>query len=316
MPRVICRATATYDAYHAPPALVRFCGLGLSDSRGGLVFERNCAACHRSNNGTRAPVPDVLRQMSRDSLVRALESGKTKTQGDQLTPSERAAVIEYLASRTGSAPQQRAAQCPPKPMSVVDDPGWNSWGVDNSNSRFQPLSAGGLDRAAVPKLKLAWAFGFPGASSTYGQATVLGGRVFVGSEDGTVYSLDAKTGCVYWTFKAPATVKTAVFIAPDGLSVFFGDTAGNIYALDPATGSLHWKAAVDSHPAARITGSPVLFKDRLYVPVSSGEEGAAVDPKYPCCSFRGSLVTLDARTGKQIWKTYTIPDAPKPSRRS
>src|SRR5439155_22579351 len=91
--------------------------------------------------------------------------------------------------------------------------------------------------------------------------------------------------------------------------------SGKLYAIDPTSRSLHWKTTIDSHPAARITGSPVLFKDRLYVPVSSGEEGAALDPKYPCCSFRGSVVALDARSGKQIWKTYTIPDAPKPTGR-
>jgi polyvinyl alcohol dehydrogenase (cytochrome) len=236
-----------------------------------------------------------------------------KGPGDLLSPADRVAVAQYLGAPSDPPPQQRVGICAPKLMSVVDDPGWNAWGVDTSNSRFQPVSAGGLDRDSVPKLKLKWAFGFAGASSTFGQPTVLGGRVFVGSEDGSVYSLDAKTGCSYWVYKAPNTVKTAIFIAPDGHSIYFGDTNGNVYALEPTSGSLLWKTAVDSHPAARITGSPLLLNGRLYVPVSSGEEGAAMDPKYPCCTFRGSLVALDARTGKQIWKAYTIPDAAKPT---
>ncbi len=133
----------------------------------------------------------------------------------------------------------------------------------------------------------------------------------MGSEDGTVYSLDAKTGCIYWTFKAPFTVKTAVISGFGGRIVYFGDVGGNVYAADASTGKLTWKAHVDPHPAARITGSPAYYSGRLYIPVSSGEEGAAIDPKYPCCSFRGSLVALNALTGKQVWKTYTIPDVPQ-----
>jgi polyvinyl alcohol dehydrogenase (cytochrome) len=282
---------------------------------GSAIFERSCAGCHRPDSGTRAPLPEVLRQMSRDSVLRALVSGKMKFQGDSLSEAERAALVTYLAAPNDPVTQPHPVGCAPKPMQVVDDPGWNGWGVDASNSRFQPVSAGGLDRGSVPKLKLRWAFAFPGASSTFGQPTVLGGRVFVGSEDGTVYSLDARTGCTYWVYKALTTVKTAVFIAQDGHSIYFGDTGGNVYALDATSGSLLWRTAVDPHPAARITGSPLLLNDRLYVPVSSGEEGAATDPRYPCCTFRGSVVALEARTGRQIWKTYTIPDLPKPTGR-
>jgi polyvinyl alcohol dehydrogenase (cytochrome) len=195
-------------------------------------------------------------------------------------------------------------------MSVVDDPGWNAWGVDNSNSRFQPLSAGGLDRAAVPMA--------PGTLERADLAAILQDalehqallamRVIAIEVRPAEIGVRRVAGCVYWTFKAPATVKTAVFIAPDGLSVFFGDTAGNIYALDPATGSLHWKAAVDSHPAARITGSPVLFKDRLYVPVSR-EEGAAIDPKYPVAPS-GAVSWRGCSQRNRDLETYTIPDAP------
>ena len=60
----------------------------------------------------------------------------------------------------------------------------------------------------------------------------------------------------------------------------------------------------------------MLSGSRLYVPISSGEEGAAADPHYPCCTFRGSLVALDVNTGKQIWKTYTISELPQPTGKS
>jgi polyvinyl alcohol dehydrogenase (cytochrome) len=77
-----------------------------------------------------------------------------------------------------------------------------------------------------------------------------------------------------------------------------------------------WKVRVESHPSARLTGSPVLHRGHLYVPVSSSEEGVGSLPDYECCSFRGSIVALDAATGKQIWKSYTIPEEPRPFRRN
>ncbi|MGH9454773.1 MAG: PQQ-binding-like beta-propeller repeat protein, partial [Terriglobia bacterium] len=149
-----------------------------------------------------------------------------------------------------------------------------------------------LNVSDVRRLKLTWAFGFPGAYATFGQPTVYRERVFAGSEDGTVYSLDAKTGCIYWTYKAPSTVKTAVSIGLKGRDAFFGDVSGNVYVANALTAALIWKVHVDPHPAARITGSPLLWHGRLYVPVSSGEEGAAIDRAH-----RGRVV-WGSRIGK------------------
>jgi polyvinyl alcohol dehydrogenase (cytochrome) len=251
--------------------------------------------------------------MSRGSILLALESGRMKAQGSQLTADERAVLAQFLGAPDNALSGPTLSSCATKTFSIAGDPSWNGWGVDLTNSRFQPTGSAGLGRAEVPRLKLKWAFGFPGASATYGQPTLAGGRLFVGSEDGTVYSLDAQTGCTYWSYKAETTVKTAVSVDSIGHAVFFGDTNGNVYAVLAESGSLLWKVHVESHPAARITGSPVLVGDRLYVPVSSGEEGAAMDPKYPCCSFRGSVVALDARSGKIAWKAYTIPQSAKPT---
>jgi polyvinyl alcohol dehydrogenase (cytochrome) len=93
--------------------------------------------------------------------------------------------------------------------------------------------------------------------------------------------------------------------------VMFGDVAANVYAVDAQTGAPLWQLKVDTHPVARITGAPTYANGRLYVPVSSVEEVPAARPTYPCCTFRGSVVAIDALSGKQIWKTYMIPDEPK-----
>ena len=288
-------------------------GPGAESPDGAQLFQAHCYSCHHSGSGYAAPTRDQLHQMSRGSILLALESGRMKAQGSQLTAEERAALAEFLAPPDNSLPGPSLSPCAAKSFSTVGDPSWSSWGVDLTNSRFQPTGSAGLGRAEVPRLKLKWAFGFPGASATYGQPTVAGGRLFVGSEDGTVYSLDARSGCTFWSYKAETTVKTAVSVDSTGRAVFFGDTNGNVYAVLAESGSLLWKSHVEPHPAARITGSPVLVGDRLYVPVSSGEEGAAMDPKYPCCTFRGSVVALDAQSGKINWKAYTIPQSAKPT---
>jgi len=283
---------------------------------GAALFEKKCATCHRPDSGSKAPLPDGLRQMSRESILAALETGKMKWEGRWLSKAQRAAVADYLGSPALSAAVTMSGTCRADLDPPANPPIWNGWGVDAHNTRFQSSDAAGLTVEQVKNLKLKWAFGFPGASATYGQPTSYAGKLFVGSEDGTVYALDAATGCVWWTFKAAATVKTAVSIGNHGGTVFFGDTNGNVYALSSANGSVVWKVRPEPHVAARITGSPLLVGSRLYVPVSSGEEGAAADPKYPCCTFRGSVVALDARSGKTIWHSYTIDRVAQPTRKT
>jgi polyvinyl alcohol dehydrogenase (cytochrome) len=99
-------------------------------------------------------------------------------------------------------------------------------------------------------------------------------------------------------------------------AVYFGDVKANVYAVDAETGALLWKKSAESHPLARITGAPALHNGRLYVPVASFEEGSGPNPKYECCTFRGSVVAYDAATGEQVWKTYTIPERPRPTKRN
>jgi polyvinyl alcohol dehydrogenase (cytochrome) len=192
-------------------------------------------------------------------------------------------------------------------------PAWNGWGADLANSRFQSTKAAHLTAAQVPNLKLKWALGLAGAKQVYGEPVAVAGRVFVSDDTGAVYSLDAETGCTYWMYQAEAGVRSAVSIrlAKPSPLAYFGDLKANVYALDAQQGTLIWKVQADDHPTAHVTGATAVFEDRLYVPVASGEEGASSSPTYPCCSFRGSVVALDAATGKQIWKTYTITEIPK-----
>ena len=215
------------------------------------------------------------------------------------------------ASPTGACPNKGAVAFANPP----NDPHWNGWGVDPSQHRFQPADMARLPASDLQRLKLKWAFGFPGARRAVTQPTVFGGRVFVGSENGKVYSLDAKTGCTYWAFDAVRGVRSAVVIGPrgDGWAAYFGDRGGNVHAVDALTGKALWTTKVDEHPAAMITGSPTLVGATLFIGVSSFEEVTGANPSYSCCTFRGSLVALDASSGKIAWKTFTIAEEAKPS---
>lgn len=217
--------------------------------------------------------------------------------------------LAFLASWVPVAAQQ----CPSNPAFVDSGAAWNGWGADISNSRYQTAKAAQMTASQVPGLKLKWAFGLAGAKQVFGEPVVAFGRVFVSADTGMVYALNADTGCLYWMFQADAGVRTALSIKPGKPApmAYFGDLKANVYALDAQKGTLIWKVSTDEHTAARITGAPQVFEDRVYVPVASSEEGTSSDPKYPCCSFRGSVVALDAATGRQIWKTYTIAEVPK-----
>jgi polyvinyl alcohol dehydrogenase (cytochrome) len=161
---------------------------------------------------------------------------------------------------------------------------------------------------------LKWAFGFPGDTTIRSQPTIYGGNVFVGTQSGTVYSIDSQTGCVHWALETDAGIRTSVNIAAvdNKLLGFFGDGSGAVYAIDASTGTPVWKRKADDHPSAVVSGTPVVYRDVLYVPAASYEEGAATAPTYTCCTFRGSVSALNASTGAVLWKTYTIDQAAKP----
>jgi polyvinyl alcohol dehydrogenase (cytochrome) len=193
-------------------------------------------------------------------------------------------IAEFLSGRPmGSSPAGDAKNMPNKCAQnpAMTDPaaaaGWNGWGNDNSNTRFQPATAARLTAADVPRLKVKWAFGFPKGETTSSQPTIVSGRVFVGSDNGYIYSLDAATGCVYWSFEGGSIVRGSLTVgAVTGAgnaryAVFYGDGHANIYAVNAQDGRMLWKTKVDSHIVARITAGLRYYNGRVYVPVSSSE---------------------------------------------
>ncbi len=289
---------------------------------GEALFEAHCAACHLADMVPRALAIDNMRALPPAAIVGALTDGAMQQQGAALSPAERHAIAEFITGRgvAGDAGGPAGACASPAQWPGLDGgPRWNGWGAGVTNTRFQPAEHAGLAAEDVPRLRLEWAFGYPRSATAQTQPTVVGGRLFVASERGVVYALDAKTGCTHWSFAAQSGVRSAMTVTrlADGRhALFFGDFNANVYALDAATGAAIWRRDVETHEGARITGAPVLHEGRLYVPVSSLEELLAADPEYPCCTFRGSIVALDAATGDPIWRSFTIPETPRPRGRN
>ncbi len=297
---------------------------------GFAVFQTKCMSCHGNPAmAGRVPDPATLRQLSPEKIYEELTTGDMKVQGQSLADEQKKMLAVFMSGRTfGSAEQGDAKNMPNHceanpPMSDPSaSPAWNGWSADVTNSRYQSAKGAGLTADQVPHLKLKWAFGYPTGVSAFGQPAVASGRVFVGSDIGYVYSLDAKSGCVYWSYQAKGNVRGGPSVGPvkghagTKYAVFFGDAHANVYAVDAQTGQELWTKKVDDHFVARITASPKLYDGYLYVPVSSSEEFAAANLDYPCCTSRGSVVKLNASTGEQAWKTYVIPETPKPTRKN
>ncbi|HMD36861.1 MAG TPA: PQQ-binding-like beta-propeller repeat protein [Vicinamibacterales bacterium] len=289
---------------------------------GRAVFERDCLHCHNGSE-PRAPSADALRGRAPQAIVDALTSGSMRYQGLHLSGAERRAVAEFLAGRAlrGSVSGATLGRCDAaagaRGFSRSSDPlggaSWNGWSPTIENTHFQAAAQAGVTAEQVPALTLKWAFGFPDTTSAWAQPTIAGGRLFVGSQNGTVYALDAKSGCIVWTFAAHSGVRTSITIGRRSgarrFDAYFADQNGFVYAVDAADGRLIWSVKADDHPLVRLTGSPALYGGRLYVPLSSYEEGGK-PPGYACCTFRGGVIALDVETGETIWRAYTIPDAP------
>jgi polyvinyl alcohol dehydrogenase (cytochrome) len=295
---------------------------------GAASYRQNCAACH-DTGVDRAPARDALQTMTAERVLSALESGAMISMATRTTAAERRAIAQYVTGKTLSSKDLDTAP-PAQAMCTANDDfaaplsgaSWNGWGDNTANTRFQEAAAAGIAAAEVPRLKVKWAFGFPGDLDANAQPTIVGGRVFVGSQGGTVYALSATSGCVHWFFRAAAAVRGAVTIARIETSsgplnaAFFGDLSGNVYGVNAATGTALWRVKADAHPLARIVGSTVFHAGRLYVPVASAEETGGAPSTYQCCTFRGSVAALDAATGRQVWKTYTITEEPRPTKKN
>jgi polyvinyl alcohol dehydrogenase (cytochrome) len=291
-------------------------------------YQQNCGTCHGTQGSTvegkKAQSIAELQEYSPERVYDVLNKATTAPHAGTFTDLQKRQFAEFLSGRpmNSAAGDSKAMtnKCSSNPAMAnpANGPSWNGWGAGEKNARFQTAANAGLTAAQVPNLKLKWAFGVPNATEMYSQPTIASGRVFFGSDAAWLYSLDAKTGCIYWSFGADAGIRATPVIAPirgpgaTQYAVYFTDVLTRVYAVDAQTGKLLWKTKAGDHPRAKSSNGPAVYDGKVFVGMSAMETTTGATPTYECCSFRGHLVALNANTGAKLWRTFVIADEPKP----
>ncbi len=199
---------------------------------------------------------------------------------------------------------------PGRPVPPPSVPEWPSGGQNLADDRYQSDETA-IGVKTVGKLVPRWKLTMAGDVSA--TPAVVNGVVYVPDWGGYISAIRASNGAVIWrrlissyTGVAGSVSRTDPVV--DGSTLVIAtQTGADIIAINAANGARKWVTRADDHPAAIITGSPIVDQNVVYEGVSSSEEASAENQDYPCCTFRGSLVALSESTGKVLWKTYTVP---------
>lgn len=285
------------------------------------LFRQHCAMCHSERGGLQmgngaVPSRSRLAAMTPEAVLAALSpGGAMQGQAAFMTAADRVSMAEFVTGKKiakPGVPEVLSNVCKANPALPGEGPSWIGWSAGSDGARFQTAAAAGITVADIPRLKLKWAFAVPGGGALRSQPTVARGRLFIGGDTGRVYSIDAKTGCTYWSFKMDTPGRLAPIVAPitghpgTSLAVFMVDGAGKAYALDAHDGKLVWSSRIGED--ARVSAAASLYKDRLFVPLIGSETINGDDPNYECCKSRGGLAAFDTNTGKLLWRVSTIPE--------
>lgn len=288
---------------------------------GAALFEERCAGCH-DNPAIKAPTRDSLSQMSKASVLQAMEFGRMQVQAAGLSKQQKLAIAGVLAS--ANPPDMswlKRAQCSTKEERTISpDARVTNWGYGNANARFQTAERAGISPENVAGLELAWVFTYPGVTEARSQPVLTSDTLFIGTKAGQVLALDRLTGCVKWHFQADVSVRSGLVFDAGTESrppvVYFSDALAQVHALNANDGTLLWRTDIGLFPTSVVTGTPALHDGRLYVPLSSYEAAMAGMPAYPCCRSHGAVVSLDAANGEIVWTTHTAPHATKQGQRA
>lgn len=288
------------------------------------LYQQKCAGCHTDAgvelNGRIIPTTATLKAMQASKLYDVMAQGKMMSQAAGISDRDMRGIAELITGKkiegsddTLIAGMKNNCAINPQLPDPAAAPAWNGWSPMPDNARHQSSRAARLSVADVPRLKLKWAFGLPFGASSASQPSVVAGRVFVGSDNATLYSLDAKSGCAYWSFRTKSPGRAAPIVAPIKASaamkyaVFYATGDRRVYALDAHDGKLLWEVTVPGEGNG-LTGSPAYYAGRLYVPLTATGVTAGFTPNVECCKVRGAVVALDAADGKVIWRTETVPE--------
>lgn len=283
---------------------------------GEQVYQTVCAFCHAGGDA-RAASLRTLQSMTADDLYYTLTEGLMSVQASGLSDEQRAAVIDYLAAErpdnawiTGNlcSDTNRAVSLQSFPLAGA--------GVDLNFSRNLSALQAGIEKSELGNLELAWAMGFPNVAGLRSSPVISDNTLFYpAGATGYLLALDTQSGCVKWSYDAGAALRASAAISePQDAGqryLIITDEQARLHALDPATGQLLWQVSgeVDAGVATRLTGAPLPFENKLYVPVSASGVARGADADHECCDGRGAVTALDITTGERLWTYVTMPPA-------
>ena len=270
-------------------------------------YRQWCAGCHDQPPDAKTPPVDAIRRMSRTRIRHALVDGPMAQYVGFMDRRQVAALAAHLA-RDQASLMPETAFCPGAPSTTAR---LDRWGFDASNRRWQQRTA--LRASNVGRLRLAWTFAAPNVATMRSQPAASADTVFLPTEDGELFALDRRTGCIRWRYRAERPLRTAATLGAVGPrpAVFVGDQGAAVHAVDAASGKLIWQRDAGLFPASITTGAPIQHGDRLFVPISAFGVALAMQPEYECCKSHGAVRALDAGTGDVLWTTrMTAPAKP------
>src|SRR5665213_596813 len=185
---------------------------------------------------------------------------------------------------------------------------WMSTGRNYAETRFSPLRQINADN--VSKLGLAWYFETDSTMGTEATPLVVDGAMYTTTVWNQLHALDARTGKELWRYDphvnrvwmrymccGPSNRGPAVWKG----RIYEGTIDGRLIAVDAATGKLAWSVqTTDTSKPYSITGAPRVVHGKVIIGNAGAEFGV-----------RGYVTAYDARTGKQVWRFWTVPGDPK-----
>ena len=286
---------------------------------GKALYDKNCAACHDHPTETKSVPFASLRGMRHGTIYYTLTRGKMKLQASTLNEKQLGTLIDFIVGRQVTDDRWIARLACPASRSKVDlsmPASVAGFGFDIRNSRALTREQAGLATADFKDLELAWAIAFPQAVTMRSQPAVVGNTLFLPvADDARLYALDvsAATPCIKWTYASDVPLRSGAGYGELPGShrkvLVFNDVAQRIHLLDAATGKLLWKTPVGLTDYSNTTGTPVIYGDKVFVPISASEINIGGDERHLCCTTHGAFTALDARTGRKLWTTHTMADA-------
>jgi alcohol dehydrogenase (cytochrome c) len=229
--------------------------------------------------------PVAAPQLTEQQRLRAQTPSGGLTPGIALPTAPDAAI-----RRGGGSPVTDEMLTNPSP----DD--WLSWRRTRDGLGFSPLSK--INKRNVGALELAWSLSLPPGPNT-STPLVHDGVIYVHSFGDHVQALDAATGDELWHYarELPSTFRPTVKrnMALYGDRLYVGTSDVHVVALDAKTGAVVWDTAIASEGSGfGLTGGPLVARGK----VMQGVNGQAPGGAY--------IVALDAASGKEAWRFYSI----------